>query len=148
MYRVFLVLTFVAVFIAGCSHTPDIKQSAPGQRDVPEMVPEVIPAPLERRPMIRTPSRSNSAVSAIMIDAKAAIKRGRYAQAAAYLERAVRLEPGNALIWHYLAIVKFNQGNYSQAASLASKSNILARGQRTLRDANKQLIARARRGGK
>jgi tetratricopeptide (TPR) repeat protein len=80
--------------------------------------------------------------------AKADIKQGqaRWEQAAELLERALRIEPRNAQLWHRLAKIRLQQGRYGMAESLAQKSNALARDDEALKRLNAELIAAARRG--
>ncbi|MEJ2154345.1 MAG: tetratricopeptide repeat protein [Desulfobacteraceae bacterium] len=49
-------------------------------------------------------------------------------EARANLERAVRIEPRNPLLWQELARVQLEQGQYRQAENMAAKSNTLAGG--------------------
>jgi tetratricopeptide (TPR) repeat protein len=65
--------------------------------------------------------------------------------AAASLERALRIEPRNPGLWHRLAAVRLEQGQYGQAAQMAGKSNSLAGGDTRLQARNWRLIAAARR---
>lgn len=51
--------------------------------------------------------------------------RKQFDQAAVKLERALRIEPGNAKLWHELARVHLDQGNFDQAIQFANKSNAL-----------------------
>ena len=53
---------------------------------------------------------------------------GQPQQAQATLERALRIEPRNYFVWSALAQTHLDQKNYEQAASVAAKSNSLARG--------------------
>lgn len=80
--------------------------------------------------------------------ARAQIKQGqaRWEQAAELLERALRIEPRNAQLWHRLAKIRLQQGRYGMAESLAQKSNALAKDDETLKRLNAELIAAARRG--
>ena len=73
------------------------------------------------------------------------VKSNQLDKAGAALERALRVEPRNAGIWHDLAQIRLHQGQYSQAESLASKSNNLASGNRTLQSRNWKVIASARK---
>jgi tetratricopeptide (TPR) repeat protein len=66
-------------------------------------------------------------------------------KAGAALERALRIEPSNAGIWHDLAQIRLQQRNFQQAASLAAKSNSLARDNNFVQVRNWRLIAVARR---
>ena len=74
---------------------------------------------------------------------------GKLGSAAATLERALRIEPRNPRLWHELAKVRYRQADYTQAESLAARSNTYAAPDADLRAANQKLIAdsRAARGG-
>jgi cytochrome c-type biogenesis protein CcmH/NrfG len=82
-----------------------------------------------------------------MDSARADTAAGRLPNAAATLERALRIEPRNARLWHELGQVRLRQRDYAQAESLAARSNTLAGSDAELRAANQRLIddARARR---
>jgi len=82
-------------------------------------------------------------VLALATDSQRAREQGRYEQAALYLERALRIEPGDPWLWHHLAIVRLEQGRFQQAVHLASKSNALAQPDDTLRQRNWGVIADA-----
>jgi tetratricopeptide (TPR) repeat protein len=73
-------------------------------------------------------------------------RAGQPARAAALLERALRIEPRNAALWHNLAAVRLSQQRYSQAESLALRSNSLAGADRKLQADNWRVIAAARGG--
>lgn len=66
------------------------------------------------------------AVQALVDSAHAALAADRYDDAAADLERALRLQPENALLWRELAQVRRDQRQYDQAISLALRSNSYA----------------------
>jgi hypothetical protein len=70
---------------------------------------------------------------------------GDYVGAAATLERALRIDPQEAYLWNRLARVRMDQGHYSQAGDLASRSNSLSRDQVQLKQDNWSIIAVARR---
>ncbi len=63
--------------------------------------------------------------------------------AADSLERALRIEPRNALLWAKLADVRFAQQAWRQAIQLAAKSNTLAGADQSLRRQNWYLMANA-----
>jgi predicted Zn-dependent protease len=69
---------------------------------------------------------------------------GQLDSAAATLERALRLEPQNPVLWHRLARLRLQQGQFAQAANLAAKSNALAGNNRSLQASNWETIAQAR----
>ena len=87
----------------------------------------------------------NPAVVSRLNTASAQARAGDYPRAAATLERAIAIEPGNAWLWHRLADTRLKEGRLQQAASLAAKSNSLAASDRSLQADNWRLIAEVRR---
>lgn len=108
---------FAALFLAGCA-VP-----------LPEAPPE--------------PSR-NAAVVALFEQAQAQASAGRMEAAGASLERALRIEPRNPVLWQELARVRLVQGEYRQAGNLAAKSNALAGEDKRLRSENWRIIGEGR----
>jgi cytochrome c-type biogenesis protein CcmH/NrfG len=90
------------------------------------------------------PISRNNAVVALVDSARTEGAGGRLDVAAATLERALRIEPRNPDLWHELAKTRLQQGNATQAISLASKSNAWSGSNKTLRAANWRLIGEAR----
>lgn len=90
------------------------------------------------------PVSNTGAVVAFVDSAHAALADGRPEDAAATLERALRIEPRNPTLWHELAAVRLSQGQYEQAGSLATKSNALAGANKSLRARNWRLLAEVR----
>lgn len=101
------------------------------------VVPQTRPLPAASR---------NPAVLALLDRAHSQSAAGELEQAGASLERALRIEPRNALLWQELARVRLDQGLYRQAESLAAKSNGFAAANRTLREENWRIIGQARSG--
>ena len=114
---------------------------APAQ---PETPPVTAP-PEERPPAAGVPEKDSPAVLALRSDAEASATRGDYDNAAASLERAIRIQPRNARLWHDLAEIRLKQQQPGLAEELAKKSNAHARGNAALIRANWTLIAEARR---
>lgn len=90
------------------------------------------------------PVSDTGAVVALVDNAHAALAEGRHEDAATALERALRIEPRNATLWHELARVRLSQGQFEQAGSLATKSNALAGGNKPLRARNWRLLTEVR----
>ena len=111
-----------AVLLAGCAIFPP-----PGEAPPPE------PA-----------RKENTAVAALMENARAEMSAGRLPAAAANVERALRIEPRNAALWHELARINLHQDQPARAAQFAAKSNALAGEDVALRAANWRLIGQAR----
>lgn len=62
------------------------------------------------------------AVQALVEQAEEQIAAGDYDSAAASLERALRIDGGDPLVWERLASLRFEQGNLIQAENLARRS--------------------------
>jgi tetratricopeptide (TPR) repeat protein len=86
---------------------------------------------------------SASAINALLNDAYKYYGENQYEQAAAVLERALRIESRNSILWHNLAGIRLQQQDWARALSLAAKSNSLAVGDRVLRIRNWIVIALA-----
>jgi len=84
------------------------------------------------------------AATSLLARADTHVQVGEWEQAAALLERALRIEPRNPWLWHRLASIRFNQGRFAQAVSLARKSDSLAQGDAVLNEKNRRLIEAAR----
>jgi predicted Zn-dependent protease len=121
-----ILLAFLAVVIGGCAL---VQQPAP------------VSAPAPAPPAARA---ENAAIAGLLDGARADAASGRLTNAAASLERALRIEPRNPRLWQELARVRLKQGEYAQAESTAARSNSWASEDGSLRAENWRLIARAR----
>src|SRR6185503_10128829 len=124
-YRALAVL-----LLAGCA----AQQPAPTEEAAKP--PAVVPA---------APVKENVAIAGLMDSARAEYAAGNFPNAAASLERALRIEPRNPRLWHELARVRLKQGQYAQAESVAARSNSWAADDKALRAENCRLIAESRR---
>ena len=160
----------IMVLLAGCVSTPEVSSLPPPdvssgdidstiRRPVPvyefpdqgdENVPEgeTPPDKVEALPLPPTYSDESTSTSrtvlALLTQASKQQRSGSPERAAATLERALRIEPKNARLWHRLAQIRFQQGQYSLAESLAAKSSTLARGDWHLKQKNTELIEQVR----
>lgn len=91
------------------------------------------------------PSR-NAAVVALFDQARTQSFAGQMEAAGASLERALRIEPRNPVLWQELARLRLAQGQYRQAENLAAKANALAGDDKHLRAENWRIIGQARNG--
>ena len=89
----------------------------------------------------------NPAVLALLDDADVHVSEDNPDGAADAIERTLRLEPKNPWLWHRLAVLKLEQGNWRQAVALAQKSNSLSARHPSLRRANADLITQAKKHG-
>ena len=136
----------------GCSSVPAdrpppvIEQGRPAPADA--RLP--VPAGTEHElPPVQTPvpSEQSPAVVALLNTAEQQANAGNLESAAASLERAIRIDPRNPVLWYHLATVRLAQNEPDQAEQLAIKSNSLAGGSLLQQVRNWRLIARARRAG-
>lgn len=93
---------------------------------------------------IRPDDRTSKTVLALLDNAQQAVGAGQLHNAESQLERALRIEPRNAVLWHYMAKLRLHQNRFAEAAGFAAKSNSLAANQRSLRADNWRIIAHAR----
>jgi predicted Zn-dependent protease len=121
--------------LAGCGVAPPVGEQAPAGSFPSE---ESTPSRALSMP------QGNPAVLALLNNAEAQEQAGQFEQAAAALERALRLEPRNAMLWHRLARLRLSQGQWQTAVDLAAKSNSLAGGNGDLQARNWQVIAVAK----
>jgi Flp pilus assembly protein TadD len=115
----------------------------------PRPVAEPAPVPPPPTPVVqhesRAPQESAAPVAALISQAREAQRTGRLEQAAANVERALRIDPSDALAWQLLAAIRLAQGEAGQAEVVAARSNDLAAGDRALQRDNWLIIAEARR---
>ena len=143
----------LVVLIHGCSTTPPPQTPTPvveqgrsvaaQQSSLKYHAPGYVPA----RDTVTTVRASTQppAVVALLQQAEQQANAGDLESAAASLERAIRIDPRNPVIWFHLATVRLSQGEPSQAEQLATKSNSLAPGNYIQQSRNWLLIAQARR---
>ena len=86
-----------------------------------------------------------AAAASLASQAEKQRQQGDYVAAAATLERAIRIQPREAYLWNRLARVRLDQKNYTQANSLAQKSNALSKDQAQIKEDNWGMIAATRR---
>ncbi len=90
------------------------------------------------------PVSDNAAVLALVDGVYVDVDAGRLPNAVAGLERALRMEPKNPRLWQELARVRMKEGDYTQAESLAARSNSWAGDNNDLRAENWRVISEAR----
>jgi predicted Zn-dependent protease len=143
--------TVVLVSLSGCAVGPRERVQMPEQEQsttVPS-APQKTPSPAEPRaappePRVSEAPPPSQAVVALLDTADKRANAGNLDSAAVVLERALRLEPHNPLLWHRLAQLRLQQGQFTQAVNLAAKSNALAGSNRQLQASNWATIAQAK----
>jgi predicted Zn-dependent protease len=97
------------------SETPPT-ETRPGEPPSTVEEPQPLPAPVVREPTLGAASR------ALVSQAQTQIATKNYAVAASSIERALRIEPDNPLLWIELGKVRLAEGNYVQAENMARKA--------------------------
>jgi len=113
-------------------------------RPVPDLE-EVPPAPAQPLPAPRTAPPVGSASQALLTQSRGHQAAGRYEQAAASIERALRIEPRQPVLWLELGNIRLKEGDFAQAESMGRKALSLATGDAALTARAEQLIATAKR---
>ena len=151
----FILIAVAVQLLSACAPTYTTSQRYPapvidgaGQpppAESPYPPAETYPTAPQRDAVTSAPATGSSAVVALLDRADQQHRGGDLDAAAASLERALRIEPRNALLWHRLARVRLEQGQPDQTVQLAAKSNSLAGGDTRLQASNWRLIASARK---
>jgi len=103
---------------------------------------------IEQQQVVKQPVKENRvrnpAVIALLDDAHTNRQQGELSVAASKLERAVRIAPQDAKVWHELASIRFQQNRFQSAEGLAKKSIVYSKNDRSLLHKNWLLIADSR----
>jgi cytochrome c-type biogenesis protein CcmH/NrfG len=90
------------------------------------------------------PEKVPSAPAAdLLSEAERDLQAGNYNRAELQLERAMRMEPRNGRVWHFMARIRYEQGDYGQTVQFCLKSNTLAGDNLTLKRQNWMLLEKA-----
>lgn len=98
--------------------TPVETQPVPPPPPIEEPTP--LPPPVVREPALGAASR------ALVSQAQQQAAAQNFAMAAATIERALRIEPDNPLLWIELGKVRQAEGNYQQAENMGRKAASMA----------------------
>jgi len=148
-------LVVLVLSAAACTTAPYTRTAPPVvDRGVPSPSGPAVPGasvppggyqPLPGGQAPAPPRAQPAAVVALLDHAEQQANSGDLPAAALTLERAIRIDPRNPILWHHLATVRLAEGNSQQAEEMAKKSNALASGNYALQVRNWELIAQARR---
>ncbi|HEX7373555.1 MAG TPA: hypothetical protein VF277_01160 [Steroidobacteraceae bacterium] len=125
---------------SGAPATPPPHGSGPVVPSVPEVTPPApgsetsvggavaAPAPLPRERPRAAPATLGPASKALVGQAQTQRKKGDLPGATVSLERALRIEPNNPLLWIEMGRLRMDQHNYPQAESMGRKALSMAVG--------------------
>ncbi|HEY0767088.1 MAG TPA: tetratricopeptide repeat protein [Steroidobacteraceae bacterium] len=138
--------TLLSIVIAASVSACALRAPGPSPSATPQPSPPLPaqPAPLPpERPAAPAPRQFHlgPAASALVTQAHTQAGGGDYGQAAVTLERALRIEPDNPLLWIELGRVRLGENNGSQADAMGRKALSLATGDGGAQAAAWHLIA-------
>ncbi|HMN44713.1 MAG TPA: tetratricopeptide repeat protein [Povalibacter sp.] len=96
--------------------SPPVVETQPAETPPAIEVPQPLPTPVIREPVLSPASR------ALVGQAQTQLESKNFAVAASSLERALRIEPDNPLLWIELGKVRQAEGNYVQAENMGRKA--------------------------
>lgn len=99
---------------------PEVTPTTPGAETPGSTMPPPAPLPRER-PRV-PPATLGPASRALVGQAQAQRKRGDLPGATVSLERALRIEPNNPLLWIEMGRLRMDQRNYPQAEAMGRKA--------------------------
>ncbi len=112
-------------------------------------VPERPPVPAGSveppSPPARTAPPAGAATQTLINQSRAHQAAGNYEQAAASIERALRIEPRQPLLWLELGNIRLKEGDYTQAEGMGRKALSLSAGDAALTARSEQLIGAAKK---
>lgn len=113
----------------------EIHPMTPPEPEAEPVQPEPLPPPISREYTLGPASR------ALVAQARTQANSKNYSLAASSIERALRIEPNNPLLWIEYGQVRMNEGNYPQAESMARKALATASGDFKTQSAAYRLLA-------
>jgi hypothetical protein len=99
---------------------PPTVQTQPGSPPSTVEPPQPLPEPTTKEPTLSAASR------ALVSQAQTQVATRNYPVAASLIERALRIEPDNPLLWTELGKVRQAEGNYVQAENMGRKAVSMA----------------------
>lgn len=123
-----LLFVLLGLVLTACAPGP-VRQGPPPQGEATSAPDESVDAPASATAALLDQSRRQSA-------------SGQYPQAAASVERALRIEPGNPWLWLELAQIHLASGNIRQAEANARKALSLSGTDRTAEQRARRLLDR------
>ena len=145
-------LLAAASLLSACSlfHSQSAPATGPGSSTAP---PAAQPGTAQPEPGTPTPAvpepprpppkqfKLGPATAALVAQAHKQATGGNYEPAAATIERALRIEPENPLLWIELGQIRLSEGNAAQADGMGRKALALATGDAQAQSSAWRLIA-------
>jgi hypothetical protein len=150
--RLALALTAAAVLLSGCpAPAPRLSlpsppvQSPPATGASPSRPPPSAPAPAPRPPAPARENHLSPATRSLVAQAHTLLARGDIDAASSTLDRALRIEPNNPLLWIELGRLRLVESDAHQAEGCGRKALALASGDPGTQRQARRLLADALR---
>ena len=137
----------VALLLGGCP-APSMRPEAPGNSaSGPQPGSSASPASPSVPPSVPPPreNRLSPATSSLVTQARALVSRGDLDGASSTLDRALRIEPNNPLLWIELGRLRLAENDAHQAEGCGRKALALASGDHSTQAQAGRLLADALR---
>lgn len=85
-----------------------------------------LPSPVVAPPPAAPSSPAATPVSSLLASVQAAVAAGDFERGAAISERALRISPRDAQLWYQLALIRYRQNRFDEAANTAKRALALA----------------------
>jgi tetratricopeptide (TPR) repeat protein len=129
LFRKHLLLLAASALLVACAvpspyqpaPPPPQPSETPPAETQPGEPPSTVEQPQPLPPAVREPTLG-AASRALISQAQTQMATKNYAVAASSIERALRIEPDNPLLWIELGKVRLAEGNYVQAENMARKA--------------------------
>lgn len=136
----YVILFVMLLTLSSCAQHQMV--SIPDTHVPPDNLPQIgTPPPRTPDQIFGAPPKRLKAVDSMISKAKKELYRGQPKVAFQTLERALSIDGQDPMVWHLMAKARQMQGEFSQAESLARKSNALSRSNPRLTKKNWNLIA-------
>jgi Tfp pilus assembly protein PilF len=119
---------------------PEVPVPAPGSAGEP-VIEAPLPTPVPRERPKTAPATLSPASKALVTQAQTQRRKGDLPGATVSLERALRIEPRNPLLWIEMGRLRMDQRNYPQAEAMGRKALSMSVGDGRTQSAAWQLIA-------
>lgn len=141
-----------ALMVAACSLTAPYEPPPPAPAAGPQAAPAPEPAPVAapaeatpRPPVAARDIHLSAATRSLVTQARTQISHGELPAASVTLDRALRIEPSNALLWIELGRLRLAESDAHQAENCGRKALALASGDRSAQGQAGHLLADALR---
>ena len=147
--RTLAVALTTALLVAGCATSrvsSEPPTSSPSAQPLPQASPQPLPSPTAPPPpSVVRENRLSPATSSLVTQARAQVARGDLPAASSTLDRALRIEPNNPLLWIELGKLRLVESDAHQAEICGRKALALASGDRRSQSQAGRLLADALR---